>query len=159
MLNTGFWFSFTETELYTLTPEGPIIITQCIHWWSWSVLFKSTVSFNNHIKMKLNAAVTDSLLVVAIQFSMNSQQQMPLKCSHSSSDGCATVWSTGYCFVWVWFDTLLDTMFFCKNQVCNMVLLGVLGENFTVSLPVTQLQAQIPRHPQTYHISSKQETY
>jgi len=59
----------------------------------------------------------------------------------------------------MWFDTLLDTMFFCKNQVCNVVLFGVLEENFTVSLPGSQLQEQPPRHPQTYGISSMQETY
>lgn len=147
MLNSGFCFNFTGTEWYTLKSEGPIIITQCIHWWSWSVSFKSTVSFKDHIKIKLNAAANDSLLVVAIKFSMNSQQQMPLKFSHSSSDGWATVWISGYCFVWVWFDTLLDTMFFCKNQVCNVVLLWVLGENFTVRSPVSQLQAQ----PQDIH--------
>ena len=55
--------------------------------------------------------------------------------------------STGYYFVWMWFDTLLETMSFCKNQVCSVVLLGGLGENFTVSLSGSQLQAQ----PQDNH--------
>ena len=45
----------------------------------------------------------------------------------------------------MWFDTLLGTTFFCKNHVCNVGLLGVLGENFSVSLPGSQLQAQ-PQH-------------
>jgi hypothetical protein len=123
------------------------------------VVFKSTVSFKDQIKMKLNAVATSSFLPVAIQFSMKSPSELPLTFSHSSSNGSATVLSIGYYFVWMWFDTLLDSTFFCEDQVCSVVLFGVMGENFTVSLAGSQLQAQPPRHPKTYGISSKHKSH
>jgi hypothetical protein len=42
----------------------------------------------------------------------------------------------------MWFGSVLESTFFCKDQVCSVVLFGVLEENFTVSLPGSHLQAK-----------------
>jgi len=51
--------------------------------------------------------------------------------------------STGYCSVSIWFNILLNSAYFCINNIWNVVPLESVGENFIENLSGTQSQAEV----------------